>query len=158
MASIAERAHAAAVFIRHTMTVSPHGCYRGEEHARTAIRLAATLGLGLDHITTEPDWLRRRTTPGEPVLATATCPQAAEKYVFLVRHPIYEDEPFELLGPCPECAGQVPIATVRHLADLGARLAQGPLRQEECDRQGEAPDTFHLDQAHADTCLYGETL
>lgn len=158
MISLAERAHAAAVFIRHTMTISPHGRYRGEEHARTAVRLAAALGLGLDQITTEPDWLRRRTTPGEPVLATATCPQTAEKYVFLARHPIYEDEPFELLGPCPRCHGQVPIALVRHLADLGNRLAHGPLRPEECDHQEGTPDTFHTDQAHTDTCPYGEAL
>ncbi|TGB00868.1 hypothetical protein [Streptomyces sp. MZ04] len=158
MTSIAERAHAAAVFIRHTMAVSPHGRWRGEEHARTAVRLAATLGLGLDQITTEPDWLRRRTTPGEPVLATATCPQTAEKYVFLARFPVYDDEAFELLGPCPECAALVPIATIRNLADLGDRLAQGPLRHEECDSETGAPDTFHTDQAHTDTCRYGEAL
>nr|QIY94467.1 hypothetical protein HEP87_11140 [Streptomyces sp. S1D4-11] len=123
MTSLAERAHAAAVFIRHNTAVSPHGRYRGEEHARTAVRLAAALGLGLDQITTAPDWLRRRTTPGEPVLATATCPDTSEKYVFLARFPIYDDEAFELLGPCPECSGQVPLAAIRHLADLGTHLA-----------------------------------
>ncbi|MFD0514152.1 hypothetical protein ACFQ0Q_35330 [Streptomyces aureus] len=128
MASITERAHAAAVFIRHNMAVSPHGRYRGEEHARTAIRLAALLGLGLDQITTEPDWLRRRTTPGEPVLATATCPDSNETYRFLLRYPVYDDEPFELLGPCPACAADVPAATIRHLADLGEYLARGPSR------------------------------
>ncbi|MFB7199020.1 hypothetical protein [Streptomyces sp. NPDC056240] len=158
MASITERAHAAAVFIRHNMAVSPHGRYRGEEHARTAIRLAALLGLGLDQITTEPDWLRRRTTPGEPVLATATCPDTKEAHRFLLRYPVYDDEPFELLGPCPECFADVPAATIRHLADLGDYLARGPLQIADCDRQGGTPDTFDRDQGHTDTCRYGEHL
>ncbi|MGW6482173.1 hypothetical protein ACWGDS_30570 [Streptomyces sp. NPDC055059] len=158
MASIAERAHAAAVFIRHNMAVSPHGRYRGEEHARTAIRLAALLGLGLDQIATEPDWLRRRTTPGEPVLATVTCPDTNETYRFLLRYPVYDDESFELLGPCPECFADVPAATIRHLADLGDYLAHGPLQIADCDRQGGTPDTFDRDQGHTDTCRYGEHL
>ncbi|MER6386205.1 hypothetical protein ACWDBP_00250 [Streptomyces sp. NPDC001233] len=157
MTSLAERAHAAAVFIRHNTDVSPHGRYRGEEHARTAVRLAAALGLGLDHITTAPDWLRRRTTPGEPVLATAACPDTNEKYVFLARFPIYEDEPFELLGACPECSGQVPLATVRHLADLGTYLARPPLRPGDITHTTTVPDTFTGDEGHTSACPYAET-
>ncbi|MZG16175.1 hypothetical protein GTY44_22250 [Streptomyces sp. SID5914] len=158
MTSLAERAHAAAVFIRHNTAVSPHGPYRGEEHARTAVRLAAALGLGLDQITTAPDWLRRRTTPGEPVLATATCPDTNEKYVFLARFPIYDDEAFELLGPCPECSGQVPLAEVRHLADLGMHLARPPFTPEDLARTGTVPDSFSGDEGHTSACRYGETL
>ncbi|MFE6158796.1 hypothetical protein ACFQ7F_07750 [Streptomyces sp. NPDC056486] len=157
MTSLAERAHAAAVFIRHNKAVSPHGRYRGEEHAMTAVRLAAALGLGLDQITTEPDWLRRRTGPGEPILATVTCPDTGERYVFLTRFPIYEDEPFELLGPCPECVAQVPLATIRHLADLGTHLANAPVSSADLTRPRSVPDTFHTDQAHTTTCSYGET-
>ncbi|MFE0178036.1 hypothetical protein ACFWZ2_37575 [Streptomyces sp. NPDC059002] len=158
MTSLAERAHAAAVFIRHTTAVSPHGRYRGEEHARTAVRLAAALGLGLDQITTTPDWLRRRTTPGEPVLATATCPDTAETYVFLCRSPLYDDEAFELLGPCPECAAQVPLAYVRHLADLGTHLATGPAPLGDGQLPASYPDTFPRDDGHTRTCSYSETL
>ncbi|MFF5010570.1 hypothetical protein ACFY3G_48225 [Streptomyces phaeochromogenes] len=158
MTSLAERAHAAAVFIRHTTAISPHGPYRGEEHARTAVRLAAALGLGLDQITTAPDWLRRRTTPGEPVLATATCPDTGEMYVFLARFPIYDDEPLELLGPCPQCTGQVPLATIRHLADLGTHLARAPLTPEDALHTNTLPDTFKDDDGHTNTCCYGETL
>lgn len=158
MTSLAERAHAAAVFIRHNTAISPHGPYRGEEHARTAVRLAAALGLGLDQITTAPDWRRRGTTPGEPVLATATCPDTNEKYVFLARFPIYDDEAFELLGPCPECSAQVPLATVRHLADLGTYLARPPLTPEDVAHTNTAPDTFADDQGHTRDCRYGETL
>jgi hypothetical protein len=157
MTSLAERAHAAAVFIRHNNVISLHGPYRGEEHARTAVRLAAALGIGLDQITTAPDWLRRRTTPGEPVLATVTCPDTGEKYVFLSRFPSYDDEAFELLGPCPECSGQVPLATVRHLADLGTHLAHPPLKPEEVIHTNTLPDTFTHDEGHTCTCSYGET-
>ncbi|MFD4409260.1 hypothetical protein ACFWOX_35355 [Streptomyces sp. NPDC058467] len=158
MTSLAERAHAAAVFIRHNTAISPHGRYRGEEHARTAVRLAAVLGLGLDQISTAPDLVRRRTTPGEPVLATATCPDTNETYVFLARSPIYDDEAFELLGPCPECSGQVPLALIRHLADLGTSLARPPLAAEDVPHTTTVPDTFTRDEGHTSTCRYGETL
>ncbi|MBX7551190.1 hypothetical protein ABZX95_33740 [Streptomyces sp. NPDC004232] len=158
MTSLAERAHAAAVFIRHNTAISPHGPYRGEEHARTAVRLAAALGLGLDQITTAPDWQRRRTSPAEPVLATATCPDTNEKYVFLARFPIYDDEAFELLGPCPECSGHVPLALVRHLADLGIYLARPPLTPGDIPRPDTVPDTFSVDEGHSRACRYGEVL
>ncbi|WP_033328673.1 hypothetical protein [Streptomyces yerevanensis] len=158
MASLAERAHAAAAFIRHHNVISLHGPYRAEEHARTAVRLAAALGLGLDQIATTPDWLRRRTTPGEPILATATCPDTGETYTFLARSPLYDDEPFELLGPCPECGGTVPLAEIRHLADLGTHLAHPPLKAEELLRADTLPDTFTRDEGHTCTCSYGETL
>ncbi|MEN8652357.1 hypothetical protein ABCR94_17565 [Streptomyces sp. 21So2-11] len=158
MTSLAERAHAAAVFITHTAAVSPHGPYRGEEQARTAIRLSAALGLGLDHITTTSDRLRRRTTPGEPVLATATCPDTNEKFVFLARSPLYDDEAFELLGPCPECAAPVPLAEIRHLGDLGTHLARAPYRPEDVSRAAGLPDTFWRDSGHTTACRYGENL
>lgn len=157
MASLAERAHAAAVYVRRTTAASPHGPHRGEEHARTAVRLAAALALDLGQITTAPDWLRRRTTPGEPVLATATCPETGEAYAFLARFPIYEDEAFELLGPCPECAAQVPLAAIRHLADLGTHLARQPLAPDDIPHTDTLPDTFTRDEAHTDACRYGET-
>ncbi|MEV0966478.1 hypothetical protein AB0J25_28515 [Streptomyces sp. NPDC049910] len=158
MTSLAERAHAAAAFIRRNNVISLYGPYRGEDHARTAVRLAAALGLALHQITTAPDWMRRRTTPGEPILATATCPDSSETYTFLARSPIYDDEPFELLGPCPECGGTVPLAEIRHLADLGTHLARPPLALEELLRTDTLPDTFARDEGHTCTCTYGETL
>ncbi|MCX5206905.1 hypothetical protein OG897_36580 [Streptomyces sp. NBC_00237] len=158
MTSLAERAHAAAVFITHTAAVSPYGPYRGADQARTAIRLSAALGLGLTHITTTSDRLRRRTAPGEPVLATATCPDTQGTYTFLARNPLYDDEPFELLGPCPACNNPVPLAEVRHLGDLGTHLAHTPYRPEDLLHADRLPDTFWLDSGHTDTCRYGETL
>ncbi|RFU85189.1 hypothetical protein DY218_18715 [Streptomyces triticagri] len=71
-----------------------------------------------------------------------------EKYAFLSLHPIYEDEPFELLGQCPECRGQVPVAEVRHLGDLGTHLTFAPTA---------LPETFTHDQGHAPTCRRGES-
>ncbi|MBC9718024.1 hypothetical protein H9Y04_36375 [Streptomyces sp. TRM66268-LWL] len=156
MTSLAERAHAAAVFINRTRAAHPHGPYRGEEHARTALRLAAALGLPIDQITTDMDWRRRRTQAGEPVLATATCPDTGQKYVFLARHPLYEDDAFELLGPCPQCAAPVPVAWVRHLGDLGDFLARPPLTDTDINRPGGVPETFADDSGHASACAYGD--
>ncbi|MBI0301230.1 hypothetical protein JBE04_44070, partial [Streptomyces sp. PRKS01-29] len=122
MTSIAGQAQAAVMFIQQTTDTSEFGPYRGAELARTAVRLASTLGLALDHITVTPDWLRRATTPGEPLLATATCPATGTRYEFLARHPLHEDDAFELLGPCPTCKARVPLADIRHLANLGTYL------------------------------------
>lgn len=159
MTSLAERARAASVYVHHATARSPYGPYRGEYHIRTAARLAAVLGVAVEQITAEPDWLRRRTTPGEPTLAATTCPDTGEKCVFLARSPLYDDEPFELIGPCPECGGPVPLANIRSLADLGEHLTTGPAQ---IDRDSQLPqsypDTFALDEGHAAACSFGETL
>ncbi|MCC3654022.1 hypothetical protein LIX60_21655 [Streptomyces sp. S07_1.15] len=157
MTSIAERAHAAAVFLRYSTELSLYGRHRGEQYARITVRLAAALALHPDQITVTPDWLRRRTTPGEPVLATATCPDTGEQYAFLARSPLYDDEAFELLGPCPECSAPVPVAEIRHLADLGTHLARPPLPRGDALCLATLPDTFPRDEGHATACPYGET-
>ncbi|ATL81739.1 hypothetical protein DNK48_35905 [Streptomyces malaysiensis subsp. malaysiensis] len=129
MTSIAEQAHAASAFIQQTVATSEYGPHRGLDHARTAVRLASTLGLSLQHITITPD-SKRRTTPGQPLLVIATCPTTSTRYTFLARYPLYEDDAFELLGT--------------HLATGPAPLSNGP-----------TPDTFDTDEAHAPTCRYG---
>ncbi|MFC7306799.1 hypothetical protein ACFQVC_21525 [Streptomyces monticola] len=151
--SLAERAHATAVFIQRSAAISIHGSHRGEEYARIAVRLAAALGLDADDVTVTPDWLRCRTVPGEPALATVT--DSGETYTFLVRCSYVEDEPFELLGPCPECAAQVPLADVRHLADLGMYLARGPAPLTDGPLPSSYPDTFANDEAHTGACGFG---
>ncbi|ADI11670.1 hypothetical protein SBI_08552 [Streptomyces bingchenggensis BCW-1] len=157
MTSIAEAAQTAAVFIEHSAAASEFGPYRGADLARTAVRLASTLSLTLDHITISPDWLRRRTTPGEPLLATATCPATGTRYEFLARQPLHEDDPFELLGPCPTCKARVPLADIRHLADLGTFLATGPTPLDGGPIPPTYPTTFADDEAHTPTCPYGPT-
>ncbi|MDG4858232.1 hypothetical protein P8605_08710 [Streptomyces sp. T-3] len=152
--SLAERAYAAAMFITRQTDTSMYGPYRGEEHARTAVRLAAALGLHWDDITITPDWRRRRTTPGEPLLATVD--DHGQRHVFLSRFPVYQDDEFELLGPCPECQALVPVARVRHLGDLGAYLAKPPLAVPDIDRQGSVPDTFVDDAGHRGPCRWGD--
>ncbi|MFI0818600.1 hypothetical protein ACH4TX_19160 [Streptomyces sp. NPDC021098] len=153
MTSIAEQAQAAATFVQQSTAASTYGPHRGALHARTAVRLASTLGLSFQHITTTPD-STRRTTPGEPLLATATCPTST-RYTFLARYPLYEDDAFELLGPCPVCAAPVPVATVRHLADLGTHLVTGPAPLGNGPVPPTYPDTFATDEAHTPTCRYG---
>ncbi|KAK1177971.1 hypothetical protein B7755_007295 [Streptomyces sp. NBS 14/10] len=157
MTSIAEAAQAAAVFIQDSAATSEFGPYRGADLARTAVRLASTLGLTLDRITVTPDWLRRRTTPGEPLLTTATCPATGTRYEFLARHPLHEDDAFELLGPCPMCKARVPLADIRHLADLGTFLATSPAPLDGGPIPPTYPDTFADDEAHTPTCPYGPT-
>ncbi|MFC7305116.1 hypothetical protein ACFQVC_12905 [Streptomyces monticola] len=155
MTSLAERAHAAAVFIQRATAPGPYGPCRGSDHALIAVRLAAALGIETDNITVAPDWLRRRTIPDEPVLATVICPDSGERYVFLARRSHHADEPFEFLGPCPECAARVPLADVRHLADLGIHLARGPAPLTDGQVPSTYPDTFAADEAHTAACHFG---
>ncbi|MGN5380495.1 hypothetical protein ACQ4WX_35255 [Streptomyces lasalocidi] len=61
-----------------------------------------------------------------------------------------------MLGPCPACSGQVPLAEIRHLADLGTYLARPPHTPEDLPSTTALPDTFTSDQGHASTCHYGE--
>ncbi|MCQ6246161.1 hypothetical protein [Streptomyces malaysiensis] len=157
MTSIAGQAQAAFTFIQHTADTSEFGPYRGAALARTTVRLASTLGLAVDRITVSPDWLRRRTTPGEPLLTTATCPATGTRYEFLARHPLHEDDAFELLGPCPMCNARVPVADIRHFADLGTHLTTDPAPLNGGPIPPTYPDTFATDEAHTPTCPYGPT-
>ncbi|WP_199550360.1 hypothetical protein [Streptomyces sp. N35] len=147
LSSLTERAHQAAVFIARQTDMSAYGPYRGEEQARTAIRLASTLGIDPDEVTTSPDWLRRHRGPGEPVLATVRCPVSGEDFTFLNRQPVYTDEPLHLLQPCPECGKLVPVAEIRDLADLGTFLATD---------QTPDDDLFDEDPAHSPECQWRE--
>ncbi|WP_419994473.1 hypothetical protein [Streptomyces boninensis] len=145
--SLGKRARDAAAFIAHGRTRSPYGPWRGAAMATVAIRLAGLLGLEPEAIDVHPDHLRRRTLPGEPVIATATCPTTGSHYSFLLRDCAFHDEPFELLDACPECGGAVPVATIGHLADLGSALADS--------LTASYPDDFHNDEAHTSRCRYG---
>ncbi|WP_166028971.1 hypothetical protein [Streptomyces chilikensis] len=152
---LSDRAHAAAAYLRLAPEQSPYGPFRGADHARTRLRLAAALGIGLDRIETQPDGIRRRIFPGEPIIATVKCPASGDTYTFLARNPLYDDEPFELLGPCPECGGEVPLADIRHLADLGTYLARAPFTTRDTDRPDSFPETFQEDAGHTTDCRHG---
>lgn len=154
MQSITERAYAAAAFVKRTTDTSVHGPYRGEEHARTALRLAGLLGLHWDDVTITPDVRRGRTLPGQPLLATVTDPYANTDYVFLDRFPVCQDPEFELLDPCPICGGQVPLTVICSMADLGEYLARPALTAPHLDRQDAVPDTFLEDEGHRETCHF----
>lgn len=102
--------------------------------------------------------MRGRGNFRNPLRATATCPDSSDKYIFLLRHPQHDDTDFELLGPCPECAASVPVATVRHLADLGTHLVQGP---ETIPENGPLPSSyphaFPIDEGHTPDCRFSPT-
>ncbi|MFZ3555828.1 hypothetical protein [Streptomyces sp. BH055] len=151
--ALAEQARTATEFIQHTRDTSPHGPYRGHDHAITILRLAALLGLDRTHITATPDGMRRHHQVGEPVRATATCPATGEEFVFLNPDPIYDDEPLHLLHPCPACGREVPLIHVRTLADLGAHLTAPAIDVTRLRHVSHLlSDLFDDDPGHATTC------
>ena len=54
---------------------------------------------------------------------------------------------FHLLGPCPRCRAEVPIAVIAQLADLGHVLATGA--------PAEPSDELRWDPHHEPDCPYG---
>lgn len=149
--ALRERARTAAAFITDARARSPYGPWRGTEMAAAAIRLAGLLGIEVEAIEVSPDDLRGRTLPGDPLIATATCPSTGTRYTFLLRDCAFHDEPFELLDACPECGGAVPVAAICHLADLHTALL--PSHRRVCTAS--YSDTFHQDEAHTSRCRYG---
>lgn len=60
-----------------------------------------------------------------------------------------DDELFLLLRPCPRCDGEVPVARVAGLVDLGRHLERDA---DPDDRPGPMPVEFELDPGHATDC------
>jgi hypothetical protein len=123
--TIADRAAAAHDLMQRFAVhpVLPHGY--AADVARTAARLAALLGIDPANVRID-DWddLMR---PPEPLILHADDPDVPGRtYAFCYRDPLYDDEPFYLLGPCPACGATVPLREIVRLADLGAFLADGP--------------------------------
>ncbi|WP_405657754.1 hypothetical protein [Streptomyces sp. NBC_00079] len=152
MMSIAERATAAYRLLQqHSMhpLILPR---TAADIARTAGRLAALLGIDPAHVQPNRNW-NHLSLPFVPLTLHASDPDDPEQvYTFSYRDPLYEDEPFLLLGPCPICHAAVPLAEIRSLADLGAFLTlpdNGTL-------PAGYPDEFDQDRAHTTTCPYRE--
>ncbi|MEU1630432.1 hypothetical protein ABZ746_35095 [Streptomyces sp. NPDC020096] len=78
-------------------------------------------------------------------------------YVFCVNDPLYEDEPFHLIGPCPTCNAPVPVTEIRNLADLATHLNHEP---EPLPTNGQIPGSysylFASHTAHHDHCRFGD--
>jgi hypothetical protein len=151
--TIAERAEAAHALLRQSARRLPVQEYLAADIARTIGRLAALLGIDPAQVRPDGGWTRivRR---GAPIVLQATDPDDPDRtYTFSYRDPLFDDEPFHLLGPCPQCGAQVPLAEIVRLADLGAFLADGPAP---IPAGGHVPDTypeeFEGHPSHRSTC------
>ncbi|MFF1676093.1 hypothetical protein ACFVYG_08680 [Streptomyces sp. NPDC058256] len=123
--------------------------------ARAASRLAALVGIDPEYVRPDHNWNYLH-LPLVPLTLHASDPDDLEQtYTFSYRDPLYDDEPFFLIGPCPVCGRPVPLAEIRSLADLGAFLAAGPERLPDDGRLPNSyPDEFDLHPAHSSTCPF----
>lgn len=127
--------------------------------ARVVGQLAALLGVDPSRV--RPD---RTQDPGslplEPLTLHADDPDGCRAgYAFTYLDPLYDDESFFLLEPCPICAAPVPLSEIRTLADLGAFLADGPapLPEDGGAPPDGYPDAFDQHPAHTAACPYRES-
>lgn len=155
--SIAERAASAYELMRQRSTHPLISNHRAADIARTVVRLAALLGIDPVHVRPNRSW-NHLSLPLAPLTLHASDPDDPERtYTFSYRDPLYDDEPFHLLGPCPDCGAMVPLAELRSLADLGAFLAVGP---ESLPDNGilpaSYPDEFDMHPAHSSSCRFAE--
>lgn len=153
--SIADRAASAYELLRQHSTHPLISDFRAADIARTAVRLAALLGIDPAHIRPKHSWSYLE-LPLSPLTLYASDPDDPQRvYTFSYRDPLYDDEPFYYLGPCPDCGAMVPLAEVRSLADLGAFLAvgPGPLPDDGGLPDG-YPDEFDRHPAHTSSCRF----
>ncbi|MEU6573594.1 hypothetical protein [Streptomyces sp. NPDC046805] len=155
--TIANRAASATAYVQEHSThplISPRSAV---DIARTAVRLAALLGIDPVHVQPNHNW-NHLSLPLAPLTLHADDPDDPQQvYSFSYRDPLYDDEPFFLLGPCPECGGAVPLAEIRNLADLGSFLTTGPEPLPDGGRLPSSyPEEFDLHPAHSSTCRFRE--
>ncbi|TKA00101.1 hypothetical protein [Actinacidiphila oryziradicis] len=158
MTSIADRASAAHRYAERLARHLPAPACTAADIARTTVRLAVLLGIDPEHVRPAWPWQRaaRTTRPYPLTLHVTDCAEGAE-YVFRYRDPLYPDESFLLLGLCPLCAGPVPCADIRDLAELGTYLARAPLPLPEDGRPpADYPDEFDADPGHGPACPFRE--
>lgn len=155
--SIASRATSAYEHLQQHSThpLIPDG--KAADIARTAVRLAALLGIDPAHVQPNRSWNSLELPLAPLTLHAHDLDEKQQVYTFSYRDPAFDDEPFFLLGPCPVCRAMVPIAEVRSLADLGAFLTQGPAQLSDSRRLPDSyPDEFDRDPAHSSTCPFRE--
>lgn len=155
--SIADRAASAYELLRQYSTHPVISEHRVADIARTVVRLAALLGVDPAQVQPNHNW-DYLALPLTPLTLHASDPEDPERvYTFSYRDPLYDDEPFFLLGPCPLCEATVPLAEIRSLADLGTFLANGPAPlRDNGILPGSYPDEFDRDPAHTSKCPYRE--
>ncbi|MEV1083468.1 hypothetical protein AB0I98_35515 [Streptomyces sp. NPDC050211] len=155
--SIAERAAAAHRLLQKRTIELPISPYTAADITRAAGRLAALLGIDPAQVRPRDNW-NHITLPVVPLTLYASDPDdPGTQYTFSYGDPLYDDEPFLLMGPCPVCDAAVPLAEVRSLADLGAFLTTGPEPLPENHvLPSSYPDEFDQHPAHTSQCPYRE--
>lgn len=157
--SIAERAAAAHQVAQQHRTYQSSRSDTDADIARVVGQLAALLGVDPHRV--RPDRNRvRLALPLEPLSLHAADPDDPQRsYTFTYLDPLYDDESFFLLEPCPLCHAPVPLAEIRTLADLGAFLAAGPepLPDGGGTPPDSYPDAFDQHPAHTAACPYRES-
>ncbi|MEU5437164.1 hypothetical protein AB0G73_27820 [Streptomyces sp. NPDC020719] len=153
--TISERAAAAHAYLRQH-SVHPLISDRiAADIARAAVRLAALLGIDPVHVRPYHDW-NHLTLPLAPLTLIASDPDDPQRsYSFSYRDPLYEDESFLLLGPCPVCGADVPLAEIVSLADLGVFLADGPASLPDAGTPPRSyPREFDRHPGHSSACRF----
>lgn len=155
--SIAARAVAAHQLLQQRTESLPLSRYTAADIARAAARLAALLGIDLTHVRPDTNW-NWIDLPVAPLTLHASDPDDPDtQYTFSYRDPLYDDEAFFLMGPCPVCDASVPLAEIRTLADVGAFLMNGPEPLSETQiLPGSYPDEFDRYPTHTSKCPYRE--
>lgn len=110
--------HATRAF-RIALAVNPNHNNNDHRARETRARLARTLALilGIDPVTVVAT--QDPNLPRLGHLFTVTDGDTTYQFVPAIEH----EGIFYLLGPCPECGAEVPIAEITQLADLGQHLA-----------------------------------
>lgn len=124
-------AHRAARALTNARAADPHHRNREDSYptrrlrARMARELAAILGVDPVTVTAtaDPD----RSYGGYPGhLLTVIDNEVTYRFVPTGG---FSEDGFCLLGPCPGCGSEVPVAEINQLADLGHYLETGPPQQ-----------------------------
>lgn len=127
IATIADRARAAAAHLHTAQTAAPEHRSRATDRAIARLRVATLLGVCTTDITLEVDELRTTELNVALVLAATDPVDPGAVYRFSILDPHLQDDALDLLCPCPTCGGEVPIREVHTLVDLAD--TQQPHRQ-----------------------------
>lgn len=151
--SIADHAREAYTIAQRRCDISQIPSHLAGYAKRAALRLAAILGIDFWDVRIDQRW-GGGLGPVGPLTLTVNGPGGdPSSYSFSCLDPRYGDEPFYLLGPCPECRAMVPMVEVQQLADLGAHLVNGTSLFPSGD--GEYHAEFAEDSRHSSGCPHG---
>ncbi|WP_327396998.1 hypothetical protein [Streptomyces phaeochromogenes] len=156
--TIASRAASANDYVRRHSTHPLISRRKAADIARAAVRLAALLGIDPVHVQPDRRW-SSLSLPLVPLTLHASDPDDPQQiYNFSYSDPLYDSEPFYLLGPCPACEATVPLAEIRSLADLGVFIADGPSPLPDNGiLPSSYPDEFDRNPSHSSTCPFWDS-